>query len=725
MRIVWASGTFLAGVGAAIAFRFAPGHALPESAFALFAVAAISASIALIISHRRAAIALLCLVFILGAWRGSTAIDIVNQPTKQSTTSSQDSLPSVSVFNPLRRDISTTLSKTLGTTDAALPIALLIGDRSGIDDELARNFRSAGLAHLLAISGLHVSLIGGIAMTASALAFGRRRAFYLLIPLATVLIYAALAGLAPPVARAAIMFSIFVLGKSMGRGSHTLAALALAAWLMVALEPAILASLSFQLSFTAMLGIAFVAPALDNFTEIAALKDKNARRLSRLSLTGRALRFVLGSLAVSFAAILGTLPLVALHFDAVPIWSALATLFAVPAMPILIISSAILAVIGQFPVSFVAEIVAVPVQVTTTYLTRVAELFAYLPPTPIETGAWSAWLTIGYYAVFVILILSWRRLSKTVHRVCQALIELNNRPTSNARDTIRAPLGMTVAFLIAGIVCWIVGGGGTFVQFDPKPYLSVRFLETTHGESIFIETPNGNRVLIDGGGDAKEIADTLTRMLPLTNRSINVVMLTHSDADHVGGLPDVIRRFSVDTIMHSGLNSSSEVFTNWLQAIENHDDINVAQPSTIIGLDKGVYLEVISSGCPAASLSCSNDNNASVVTRLRFGDVSFLLTGDIERSAEAMLASSVSNLHATVLKAPHHGSNTSSTEAFIDAVAPAVAVIAVGSENRYGHPHPEVLGRLNNAVGEERVFRTDTMGTVEFRTDGQRLWMVR
>ena len=719
MRIVWASGTFLAGVGAAIVFRFAPGHALPEPAFALFAVAAMSASIALIISRRRAAIALLCLVFILGAWRGSAAVDIVNQPINQSTTSSQDSLTSVSVFNPLRRDISATLSKTLGTTDAALPIALLIGDRSGIDDELARNFRSAGLAHLLAISGLHVSLIGGIAMTASALAFGRRRAFYLLIPLTTVLIYAALAGLAPPVARAAIMFSIFVLGKSMGRGSHTLAALALAAWLMVAWEPEILASLSFQLSFTAMLGIAFVAPALDNFTEIAALNDKNARRLS---LARRALRFVLGSLAVSFAAILGTLPLIALHFDAVPIWSALATLFAVPAMPILIISSATLAAIGQFPVPFVAEVVAVPVQATTTYLTRVAELFAYLPPTPVETGAWSAWLTIGYYAVFVVLILSWRRLSNAAHRVWQALIELNNRPTSNAPHVIRVPLGMIAAFLIAGIVGW---GGASIAQADPKPYLSVHFLETTHGEAIFIETPSGNRMLIDGGGDANEIADTLTRMLPFTNRSINVVMLTHSDADHVGGLPDVIRRFSVDTIMHSGLNSSSDIFTNWLEAIENHDDINVAQPGTSIGLDKDVYLEVISSGCPDASLSCHNDNNASIVTRLHFGDVSFLLTGDIESSAEAVLASTVSNLHATVLKAPHHGSITSSTGAFIDAVDPTAVVIAVGSENRYGHPHPEVLVRLNNAVGEERVFRTDTMGTLEFRTDGQRLWIAR
>ena len=152
------------------------------------------------------------------------------------------------------------LSKRSDASEAGLPIALLTGDRSYLDTGTVANFRSAGMAHLLAISGLHVGLIGGLAMAASVFVFGRRRGIYLLLPLIIVFSYAALAGFAPPVTRAAIMFGVFILGRVLGRGSHTLAALALAAMLMVALEPAILASLSFQLSFAAMLGISFASP---------------------------------------------------------------------------------------------------------------------------------------------------------------------------------------------------------------------------------------------------------------------------------------------------------------------------------------------------------------------------------------------------------------------------------------------------------------------------------
>jgi competence protein ComEC len=111
--------------------------------------------------------------------------------------------------------------------------------------------------------------------------------------------------------------------------------------------------------------------------------------------------------------------------------------------------------------------------------------------------------------------------------------------------------------------------------------------------------------------------------------------------------------------------------------------------------------------------------------RLRNGEVSFLLTGDIERASEMRLVASGVDLRATVLKVPHHGSHTSSTDAFLDAVRPEVAVVATGTQNRYGHPHPEVMARLHRAVGEERVFRTDLTGTVDLRTDGLRLWMVR
>ena len=718
MRIVWATAAFLAGTGSAIVFGTAPGHNIPENAFLGFFIAAISASLALIISRRRAAIALLCVVFLIGAWRGADAIETLNDIDQDQVVGTQSAVPYGGTLNRVRSQIGNNLNETLGRTSSGLPVALLTGDRSEISDNVTRDFRSAGLAHLLAISGLHVSLIGGIAMTVAVMIFGRRRAFYLLIPLVAVVLYAALAGFAPPVTRAAIMFSVFILGRSTGRGSQTLAALALAAMCMVAIEPSILASLSFQLSFAAMVGIAFVAPVLDGVTEISS---SSGTRTERSALTDRIRRFVIGSLAVSFASTIGTLPLIALHFDAVPIWGGLATLLAVPAMPILIISSATLVVIDLFSFPLLTGIAAIPVYASSAYLTQIAEFFAHVPPRPIETGSWSVWLTIAYYAVFAALIPISPQVTNGARRVGHSLLSISRYANDATSRHIRASAGLTTILLIIGIATW----GATLSQNHPKDYLSVRFLETSHGESIFIETPNGNRMLIDGGGDHSQVAEILSALLPLTDREIDIVMLTHTDADHVGGLPEVLLRFSVGTAIHSGLTSSSDAFASWTKAIENHDDVRIALPGLMIGLDENVFLEVILAGCLNSSDSCSEINDASIVARLRYGAVDFLLTGDIERPAESLLVSTIPDLRATVLKAPHHGSNTSSTQMLLDAVGPIAVVVAAGTGNRYGHPHPEVVKRLAAKVGEERVFRTDISGTVELRTDGERLWMVR
>ena len=718
MRIVWASATFLTGVGTAIVFGFTPGHALPTPAFLLFVGAATIVSIALVVIRRRAAFALLSIVFLLGTWRGGDTIHIFEDIDRYSITSSRDSILPNSTVNRLRIEIADNLKHSSGAVESGLPAALLIGDRSGITNEVTRNFRSAGMAHLLAISGLHVSLLGGAAMAASVAAFGRRRAFYLLIPLVTVLAYAALAGFAPPIIRAAIMFTVFILGRSMGRGSHTIAALALAALAMVAYSPEILVSLSFQLSFTAMLGIAAVAPVLEGFTEIAPSDNKRTKRSSAIN---RIRQFVLGSLAVSLASTVGTFPLIAWHFGAVPIWGPVSTLLALPAIPLLIFSSIVFILTSHLPITFFSEVVAALVNSLSTYVTWIAALFARLPPKPIDAGAWTTWMTIAYYGIVGSIVLSWpwaTNLAKWITPVWTTKINQLSlaKPTSSY-----APLALATSLFIAGALTW----GATLTKLDPKPYLSVQFLETTFGESILIETPNGNRMLIDGAGSNTQIADTLLGLIPLTDRNIDVVMLTHSDADHVGGLPEVLNRFRTGAIIHSGLPASSEAFSSWINAIEYHDNVNIARSGSVIALDEGVYLEIISAGCFDTLGPCTDDNDASIVSRLRFGEVSFLLTGDIEKTTEAILVATHPNLRATVLKAPHHGSITSSTEAFLNAVEPAAIVVALGSENRFGHPHPDVMSRLNRAVGEEHVFRTDQLGTLEFRSDGERLWMVR
>ena len=254
MRIVWASAAFVAGIASALAFGLAPGQNIPVVTFALISVALAMSASALILSRRRAAYALLCLVFLLGCWRGGVVTvddaSLFDQPASSYTVRQLDKNRDDRPLDRVRWFVVDRLSAALTEAEAGLPVALLTGDRSLLSNHTTDSFRSAGIAHLLAISGLHVSLVGGVAMALIGSMFGRRRAMYLLIPVCLVLVYAALAGFAPPVTRAAIMFCVFVLGRSLGRGSHTLAALALAAMVMIAWNPAIITSLSLQLSFT-------------------------------------------------------------------------------------------------------------------------------------------------------------------------------------------------------------------------------------------------------------------------------------------------------------------------------------------------------------------------------------------------------------------------------------------------------------------------------------------
>ncbi len=708
MRIVWASAAFVGGVAAAIVWSLAPGHQVPNPTFWLLATSVSIIATGLVLTRKRAAIALLILVFLMGAWRGAEAIEVLADESSDVQGSALTNR-----LDDVRSNVAGTLNRVLGKRDDGLAAALLTGSRESIPNEVTSNFRNAGLAHLLAISGLHVSLVGGIAMAASTQLVGRHRRWYVLAPLVVVFVYAGLAGFAPPVTRAAIMFLVVMIGRLSGRGSHTVAALALAASLMVAIDPEILASLSFQLSFAAMLGIATVAPMLDATTEVFGTR----RPTDRSGLLTKLRQFVIGSLVTSIAASVATIPLVAVHFDSVPIWGPIATLVAVPAIPVFVMLSVGVVIVGSLPFDAVASAIAYPTSLVAGYLTSIAELFASLPPRPIDTGSWSTYSAFVYYGLGALLIVFAPRLFERMKPALGSLVE---PIVQGAGRNTTSPLVAAVSLLTVGAVFW----GMTLMQTDSKDYVSTKFLQLTRGEATLIETPSGNRVLIDGGRDADEVADLLQSTLPFNDRTIDVVMLTHSDADHVGGLPRVLQGFEVATVIHSGVASSSETFQEWSDAIEAHPNTVVAWAGMTLTLDEDVYLEVISTGCPSTVVSCTNVNDTSIVSKLIHRDISMLLTGDIERGTETRLVGHPS-LRSTVLKVPHHGSTTSSTQSFISAVDPALAVIAVGTENPYGHPHPEVLGRIIEAVGAERVLRNDQGETIDLRTDGDRLWIAR
>lgn len=242
--------------------------------------------------------------------------------------------------------------------------------------------------------------------------------------------------------------------------------------------------------------------------------------------------------------------------------------------------------------------------------------------------------------------------------------------------------------------------------------LEVRFFNIGQGDSIFIETPDKKQVLIDGGPD-KTVLEKLNQTMPFHDRKIDLIILTHPDADHVTGLVDVLEYYQVGHILTSGFENDTAVYRRWRELIdEKNIPLTIAQAGQRIVLDENIVLEILWPEQPLSGIKSAN--NASVVGRLVYGQSEFLLTGDIEKKIENILLRRNWNLKADVLKVPHHGSKTSSSYNFVKAVNSSIAVILVGENNRYKHPHKDVLERFNQMA----VFRTDINGDITIFTDG-------
>jgi len=243
-------------------------------------------------------------------------------------------------------------------------------------------------------------------------------------------------------------------------------------------------------------------------------------------------------------------------------------------------------------------------------------------------------------------------------------------------------------------------------------FLKVTFFDVGQGDAIFIETPNHRQILIDGGPD-KTVLEKLGQAMLFYDRTIDLIILTHSDADHVAGLIEVLNYYQVKHILTSGFEQDTAVYHKWRKLIsEKNIPLTIVQAGQKVILNKEIILEIFWPEQPMTGIKSAN--NASVVGRLVYGQTEFLLTGDIDKKIEKILIRRNWNLESDVLKAAHHGSNTSSSDNFIKAVNPQVAIISVGENNRYKHPHLDVLERLKDSV----IHRTDKDGDIKISTDG-------
>ncbi len=248
-------------------------------------------------------------------------------------------------------------------------------------------------------------------------------------------------------------------------------------------------------------------------------------------------------------------------------------------------------------------------------------------------------------------------------------------------------------------------------------FLEVNFLDVGQGDAIFIETPKGKQVLIDGGPD-KIVLEKLSREMSFFDRDIDLVVLTHPDADHITGLIEILDFYNIGHILTSGFMADFFVYKKWQDLIrEKEIPLTVAQSGQKVFLEENIVLEIIWPDQLMSDSFLKKANNASVVGRLVYGDAEILLSGDIEKKIEGTLVSRDIGLESDVVKIPHHGSKTSASYNFLKAVNPKIAIVSVGVDNRYNHPSKEVLERLESVF----LYRTDKRGSIKILTDGSLL----
>lgn len=248
----------------------------------------------------------------------------------------------------------------------------------------------------------------------------------------------------------------------------------------------------------------------------------------------------------------------------------------------------------------------------------------------------------------------------------------------------------------------------------PTNELSVSFLDVGQGDATLITTPTGKQVLIDAGAN-RSVLRALARELPFWDRTIEVVVATHPDLDHIGGLPEVLNRYKVDTLIYHDDESNSGVMERAL-AIASARNVatHIAMRGDQLHFESGATLTIL---FPDRTLTEIDPNDASVIAQLRYGDTAFLFTGDASDAIEEYLvALDGENLESEVVKAGHHGSRTSTSPLFIGYTNPTYAVISSGGDNRYGHPHQEVLDTLERFSVE--TYRTDLLGTIHAISNG-------
>lgn len=575
-----------------------------------------------------------------------------------------------------RGKIIDTIQKSMPESHKAILVGMLFGGYNGIPREVVADFATTGIVHILSVSGSHIALVAGVISTLGKGLFRRYEFVDKVVPLFAaffITLYAIFCGLTPPVLRSLIMGLIGLGAICLNREKDATVALGLTVLGMLIYQPALIYDLSFQLSFASTAGLVL-------------LNAKTVKMLAFIPL------WLARPLAVTIAAQVGVLPFIAWYFNSFSLSSFIANLIIVP----IIEGIVIVGLFGAFSGMVFGIVGNISMVICSLMISLVLQLNEWLAAMPAAKLYIPSIGMIGSILYYVLLLWVY---GYQPPRMLSFTAVIKKWPQKSA------------AVVLLFILCIIV------YSVYPRP-LSVHFIDVGQGDAALIVTPHGRGILVDTGGTMGENTDFdigYRVVLPYLRHygvvDLDYLFLTHGHQDHAGGAAGIASQIPIKNIILSRENYTQAV-ANLLQMAPHSIHIAVYEGQKI-ELD-GVIIKVLHANTGMNGRQSRNE--VSSVMQASYGKFSFLFTGDLPAQGEEEMIRSGRDISSSVLKVGHHGSKTSSTVEFLQAVAPDYAVISVGANNSFGHPHVETIQRL--LAQHSKIYRTDQQGAIVFQTDG-------
>lgn len=594
--------------------------------------------------------------------------------------------------------ISDKYKKILGDKNAGSLSAMVLGDKRGLDEEIKELYQENSISHLLSISGLHISLLGGAVFL-----FLRRLKVSFSFPLITssiiLIIYGAFTGFSVSTSRAIVMMSVLFISFVIGKSYDLPSGLALAALILIVINHRAIYQSGFLLSFFAVIGIFYIMPELLYIFKVDIYHKKGIIK---------GLHLLLASIISSISILLATLPIILNNFYEVSLTGIILNIIVIPLMSLVVITG----LLGGF-VALVSETMGSFLLGITHYILNLYTLFCRLGDRltflRLIIGKPDKWQIVLYYLLLVI-VFYFLALKRRENKLRSLKNNLSEGYNTSKRIVVTGLMTFT-SFLI--------------IAYKPREF-SINMLDIGQGDCFVVNDGNNDIYISDCGSTTVQNVGK-TRLLPFLKSKgwgkVDTIFISHMDKDHVNGVNDLLKcaEITIGRIIISASYKSDKLNCAELEELK---ELAKMRDIKLFYMKKGdeIVGKDISFRCiyPTGEEDIKDQNEASIVMRMDYKGLSMLFTGDIAGSTEEKIIDSTGKdiLDCDILKVCHHGSKNSSTDDFLKKVSPKLYLISCGLMNRYGHPHRDALSRMTGEGG--RILRTDHMGGTQIKlADGK------